>query len=175
MKIFTKSQKVIGHTDESGVTIPPLHPRCRCTIMYREVVEAKPPKKDGFVFDLQRFNAQPLPEGNYNLTVRRQVQNRHIEGTKEYQEYVTRKVGTSFKPSKIPQGTDCQALVNEFHGKGIYDPHPKDNSPREIVDTGRVIGQYWNNRANEFMDTTWLMIVYSKSGTHIYPIRPLEE
>ena len=29
--------RVVGHTDESGVTIPPLHPRCRCAIMYREV------------------------------------------------------------------------------------------------------------------------------------------
>ena len=28
---------VVGHTDESGVTLPPLHPRCRCTIIYREV------------------------------------------------------------------------------------------------------------------------------------------
>ena len=38
---------VVGHTDESGVTIPPLHPRCRCAIMYREVAEprvVKPPK-----------------------------------------------------------------------------------------------------------------------------------
>ena len=81
--------KVVGHTDEDGVTLPPLHPRCRCAIMYREVAEIKPrsnkpdkpqgtpkpPKQDGFVFDLQRFDAQPLPEGNYNLTVRRQVQN----------------------------------------------------------------------------------------------------
>ena len=29
--------RVVGHTDESGVTLPPLHPRCRCAIMYREV------------------------------------------------------------------------------------------------------------------------------------------
>ena len=28
---------VVGYTDESGVTLPPLHPRCRCVIMYREV------------------------------------------------------------------------------------------------------------------------------------------
>ena len=28
---------MVGRTDESGVTLPPLHPRCRCTIMYREV------------------------------------------------------------------------------------------------------------------------------------------
>ena len=28
---------VVGHTDESGVTLLPLHPRCRCAIMYNEV------------------------------------------------------------------------------------------------------------------------------------------
>ena len=28
---------VVGHTDESGVTLPPLHPRCRCVIIYKEV------------------------------------------------------------------------------------------------------------------------------------------
>ena len=33
--------KVVGHTDEDGVTLPPLHPRCRCAIMYREVAPSK--------------------------------------------------------------------------------------------------------------------------------------
>ena len=28
---------IVGYTDESGVTLPPLHPRCRCSIAYREV------------------------------------------------------------------------------------------------------------------------------------------
>ena len=28
---------VIGRTDEQGVQLPPLHPRCRCTIQYREI------------------------------------------------------------------------------------------------------------------------------------------
>lgn len=116
-----------------------------------------------------------MPEDDYNLSIRRQVQNRHIEGTKEYQDYVERKAGTPFKPSKMPQGTDAQALVNEFHGKGIYHPNPADNSTRERVDTGRIIGQYWNNRTRQFSDTTWIEIVYSKKGTHIYPVRPLEE
>ena len=181
--------KVVGHTDEDGVTLPPLHPRCRCAIMYREIAEIKPrsnepdkpqgtpkpSKQDGFVFDLQRFDAQPMPEGNYNLTVRRQVQNRHIEGTKEYQEYANRLSEKNIMPSKMPADTNCQSLVREFHGKGTYDPNPKDNSPREIVDTGRVIGQYWDTDKNQFVDTTQIKIVYSRKGTHIYPIRPLEE
>jgi len=33
---------MVGHTDESGVKLPPLHPRCRCTIMYREIEPPKP-------------------------------------------------------------------------------------------------------------------------------------
>ena len=36
---------VVGTTDQSGVTIPPLHPRCRCAIMYREVGAPKKPAK----------------------------------------------------------------------------------------------------------------------------------
>ena len=36
--------KVVGHTDESGVTLPPLHPRCRCAIMYNEVAAPKKPR-----------------------------------------------------------------------------------------------------------------------------------
>ena len=35
--------KVVGHTDESGVTLPPLHPRCRCAIMYNEVEKIRIP------------------------------------------------------------------------------------------------------------------------------------
>ena len=37
--------KVVGHTDESGVQIPPLHPRCRCAIIYRELAETPKPKE----------------------------------------------------------------------------------------------------------------------------------
>ena len=33
---------VVGYTDESSVTIPPLHPRCKCTIIYNEIVAPKP-------------------------------------------------------------------------------------------------------------------------------------
>ena len=38
--------KIIGYTDEVGVQLPPLHPRCRCAIIYREAP---------FNFDIQRF------------------------------------------------------------------------------------------------------------------------
>ena len=43
---------MVGYTDESGVTIPPLHPRCRCAIMYREVGGTKRPTRPVRTIDL---------------------------------------------------------------------------------------------------------------------------
>ncbi|MBR1728218.1 MAG: hypothetical protein IJ728_01655 [Selenomonadaceae bacterium] len=99
------------------------------------------------------------------------MQNRHIEGTSEYQNYAEKLAEKGLKPSKLADNVDVAKLVKEFHGKGIYDPNPKDNSPREIVDTDRIIGQYWDNREYCYVYTTFVKIVYSKKGVHIYPIR----
>ncbi|MBR3499452.1 MAG: hypothetical protein IKO05_10725 [Selenomonadaceae bacterium] len=54
---------VVGYTDQSGVTIPPLHPRCRCAIMYREVgtprvMQPKPQPADIVVEMPRRRRAQ---------------------------------------------------------------------------------------------------------------------
>ena len=43
-RCLSLKDSVVGHTDESGVTLPPLHPRCRCIIIYRE---AKPSTHKG--------------------------------------------------------------------------------------------------------------------------------
>ena len=113
-----------------------------------------------------------IPDGEYNLTVRRQVQNRHIEGTAEYFQYAAKLAEKNLKPSILKNGVDVGELIRKFHGEGRYYPNPKDGSPREIVDCGEIIGQYWDNRDQEFVDTTFIKIVYSRHGAHIYPIKP---
>ena len=117
-------------------------------------------------------NKTKMPDMSYNLTIRRQVQNRHIEGTKEYQQYTDRLSVLGLKPSKLNSDVDIQNLIKEFHKQGKYDPNHKDSSPREIVDVGRIIGQYWDFEIQKFIDTSFVKIVYSKKGTHIYPIKP---
>ncbi len=108
------------------------------------------------------------------MTVRRQVQNRHIEGTNEYKRYAEQLAEKGLKPSILLPSVVVAELIREFHGKGIYAPNPKDGSPREIVDTGRIIGKYWDKEENEYVDTTLIKIIYSKHGTHVYPIYPKE-
>ena len=46
--------KVVGYTDEVGVQLPPLHPRCRCAIIYRETNELQRPASNrGAFFHLE--------------------------------------------------------------------------------------------------------------------------
>ena len=55
-RIWALKDKVVGYTDEVGVQIPPLHPRCRCAIMYREAP---------FNFDIQRFGSYEEQVANH--------------------------------------------------------------------------------------------------------------
>jgi len=70
---------VVGTTDQSRVTIPPLHPRCRCAIMYREVgtprvMQPKPSKPRTEPSESYRLIAPELPykpvsEERYNQLI----------------------------------------------------------------------------------------------------------
>ena len=64
--------KVVGHTDEDGVTLPPLHPRCRCAIMYREVEkpEAAKPKS-------------PIGDRNYNSELAKTIGKEHYDKARD--------------------------------------------------------------------------------------------
>ena len=69
--------RVVGHTDESGVTLPPLHPRCRCAIMYREVGEKKPAKSpaprqtpnESYRLITPELPYKPVSEERYNQLI----------------------------------------------------------------------------------------------------------
>ena len=111
---------VVGYTDELGVLLPPLHPRCRCAIMYDEVgtpratrtkpkSELEPSPREStadFNFDIQRFGGQKLPDGKYNLEINIDKQRKHFEGTKEHTDYVARASKNGFIPSVLNPNID---------------------------------------------------------------------
>lgn len=121
-------------------------------------------------FKSDDFEEQPnrIPEGEYNLKIRSQVQKRHIEGTKEYEKYAESLANLGLKPGIITY-PDTQELVNKYHGKGEYEASP-DSGIREKVITDQVIGQYWNRQKRMYIDTKAFRIVYSKRGAHIFPV-----
>lgn len=61
---------VVGHTDEVGVTIPPLHPRCRCAIIYREVeAPRKPMGNENYRQITPELPYKPVSEERYNQLI----------------------------------------------------------------------------------------------------------
>jgi len=90
-------------------------------------------------------------------------QDKHIPGTDNYKQSVA-----SGKNRGILK-EDPQKLLDERAGTGYKIPETN----RERVDFGRVIGQYYDDIADKYIDTTKGIIHYdSKGGAHIVPARP---
>jgi len=120
----------------------------------------------------KNIDLQTFPENIYNLTVRQQVQNRHIKGTMEYKQYLEKLSLIGLKPSVLSPDVDVYELIQKYHKKGIYDPNKRDNSPREKVHTDTFVGWYWDMDTKQMTPTEWIKFVYSNKGVHIYPIKP---
>lgn len=135
---------------------------------------------DDFKFDLQLFSGgkipDTLPDGTpYNLKIRRQQQQRHIEGTMEYERYIKELKENNLKPSIVDPSIDLKWFINQYHRQGIAEINEKDGSVRERINAGFVVGQYWNKRQLKYLDTHWMRVVYSKQGVHMFPVYGIEE
>src|SRR6185437_9714381 len=87
-------------------------------------------------------------------------QGKHIEGFK------------NFDPMRSTLTADPEELA-EYAGTGTPANSAAAGTPgyKERVDFGFTIGTYRDLLGNEYQ-TTKGMIVYSKRGIHIYPVRP---
>lgn len=135
--------------------------------------------KGDFRFDTQRFASEQeyrdlIGTAAYPTKVRRQVQNRHIEGTEEFKRYEEKLAaqGRGYKPSILT--ADAQTIVDRFHTKGEVLFEEKANVLSETFNAGEIVGQYWNNRQKQYIDSAWVTIVYSRRGAHAYPVFPEE-
>lgn len=116
----------------------------------------------------QEEEKQKILSGEYPLKISKGKQNKHIEGTNEFKLHVIKLEKRGDKPSILT--SDPQALVEEYHSKGrIIISGGKDSPPKESIKTNEVVGKYYNKKLGEYVDTKSIMIVYSKTGTHVYP------
>lgn len=88
-------------------------------------------------------------------------QNRHIQGSSGYI------AGRSYLYGSLE---DAQALVDELGGTGIPVLDENGNwTHRERVEADRPIGVHVDQKTNEESETSSAMIIYSKTGSHVYP------
>lgn len=92
------------------------------------------------------------------LKINKQKQNKHIRGTKEFQE------GKSELTISLEES---QNLVDKFHNNG-----QKIGDTKERVDFGKTIGYFVDEKTGKKVPTSNGIIHYSNTGSHIVPSRP---
>jgi len=113
-----------------------------------------------------------IKNGEYNTKLSIQQYYKHIEGTKQYQDYLK----TRLTKRKTPQSTitvdaeTVQDAINKLSGTGRPKMTEAGNvSNIEYVDCDRVIGKYFSN--GDWYDTQRIAIHYSKRGSHVVPVK----
>ena len=99
-------------------------------------------------------------------------QNKHIEGTKEFEQNRDKMQKIGSEPSILY--ADAQMLVDKYKGTGtIY--YKSSLYPRELVETNGIIGKSWVKKSNKYVETKKIEIFYSSTGTHIVPVNDLKK
>jgi len=116
-----------------------------------------------------------IASDEFPKTIRTGQQNKHIEGTHEYDQYVQAFAERGqYGPSRLTISEDeALKLVKQYAGTGIIRTKKGIWDNNEIITTNnKVIGVVVNNLTGKEMPTTIFKIHYSKDGIHIVPDYP---
>lgn len=112
-----------------------------------------------------------ISNGEYSLSLSKQQYLKHVEGTKQYNDY--RK--TRLDKGKTPQGRillsedEAQKFVEKYSGTGIPKTDKKGFASNiEFVSADNIVGQYYKN--GKWMNTKRVAIHHGKKASHIVPV-----
>ena len=116
----------------------------------------------------QGIIAQKILNGEYSLRQRHQKYLQHIQGTKQY-ENATRSRGREQSYLTVSEEV-AQELIYRFAGKGeLRRINGVLSTDKEYVSVDRITGKYFERGA--WHETDRIMILYSKKGSHIVPVK----
>lgn len=122
-------------------------------------------------------NAGGHSNKNYSVsecvkTIKSDKQQQHIRGTPEWVKASREALAKGENPkSAFYENVDPQEIVNRFSGKGTIKHSKKSHYPEEYVDVGQNIGITYDKKLKRYIPTSRVQIVYSKKGTHVFPIK----
>ena len=106
-------------------------------------------------------------DGTYPSRVIQGRQNKHIEGTREFEQNQTKMRKMGGEPSILE--ADAQELVDTYKGTGSI-KMKSSIYPRERIDTGSIVGKTWVKSISKYVDTRRIEIFYSSTGVHVVPV-----
>ncbi|MCL2611333.1 MAG: polymorphic toxin type 50 domain-containing protein [Defluviitaleaceae bacterium] len=109
--------------------------------------------------------AHQLEQSNIlSYTIHQGQQDKHIEGTKNYNQQIA-----NGKQPSILREDPATLLEESLNMEGVYHP------PKAVFDFERVIGEFWDVTTESFHETTRATIHYNSKGqVHIVPAKPNE-
>lgn len=115
---------------------------------------------------------QKVRDGEYSLKLSVQQFDKHVEGTREYQQYMESRINKGLNAqSKLNISRDeASKIIEKYSGTGIIKVR-RDGTPLNIeqITVDRVIGSYMQH--GEWVETKKAAIHYSRKGAHIVPIK----
>lgn len=112
--------------------------------------------------------AEKIKNGEYGIKLKHQKYLQHIKGTKQFDNAV-RDRGRD-QSYLIISESEAQKIIHDYAGLGLIKKNNNGEIPsREYISVGRIIGYYPSGGG--FIGTTRVMIVYSKTGAHIVPVK----
>ncbi|MCL1996319.1 MAG: polymorphic toxin type 50 domain-containing protein [Defluviitaleaceae bacterium] len=115
---------------------------------------------------------QKILDGTYPSRVVQGRQNKHIQGTREFEQKreQMKRTDPTGQPSILE--VDAQALVDKYKGTGDIEILKGRTYPKENIIADEIIGKTWLRDRQKYMDTDAFRIHYSKTGVHAHPVHP---
>lgn len=113
--------------------------------------------------------ATKIIEGEYSLKLKHQKYLQHVQGTKQYENAVRgRRREQSFLTISEKE---AQKIIYDYAGRGKMSINRSGDftDNREYVSVEQIIGKFYEK--GEWHETNRLMIIYTKDGSHIVPVK----
>ena len=178
-----------------GTTAPPFHPNCRSTTMpyfgelkggeriardadgnnyfvpgdmkYKEWKEKYVQDAERIKFtNADKYGTIKIDGEDHILKSSRQHYLKHVEGTKQFEQYLAANLKKGVRPQSIISinENEAQKVIRKYAGTGFLE----GNKERVVLD--KVIGKYHNGQ--EYVETKHIKIHYGKKAAHIVPVSP---
>ena len=123
--------------------------------------------KSGIIDTSKNVIADAIKNGLVKTTVNRESQRRHMIDSPDY------KTGRSYMYGTLEE---INKLISELIGKGVAVLDRKGAwTHKERVQASKVVGKHIDKETGTETETHAAMIVYSNTGTHIYPRKEEDE
>ena len=124
---------------------------------------------------MSSFIRDKIERHEISLKLSPQKYNRHVEGTKEFEEYTARReLKDKSKPSKLYlTEEETQDFIYRYAGTGQVKILNGIMYPDEFITADQIVGEY--EEYGVYRPTSRVMIKYGKRNSHMFPVKNISD